>query len=108
MVTYFCKPFFPFKGDYRIKSLAQKSLKSMSATDTQVRVKRSNTGAEEVVTWVERVCACGVMTGQSSDKSGRDLERVGLLIRLVQLCRTYLCTREPEIWYPFRNTFESC
>lgn len=33
--------FFPFKGDYRIKSLAQKSLKSMSATDTQVRVKRS-------------------------------------------------------------------
>lgn len=39
--TYICRFFFPFKGDYRIKSLAQKSLKSMSATDTQVRVKRS-------------------------------------------------------------------
>lgn len=52
----------------------------MSATDTQVRLKRSEVKhwGEKVVTWVECGCACGVTTGQSSDKSGQGLERVGV------------------------------
>lgn len=39
---------------------------------------------------MERVCACGVTTGQGSSKSGRDLDRVGLLIRWLQLCVSVL------------------